>query len=316
MLRAAKPADSKVTELERLESSIKEAKSILMADFRGMPVSEVDELRKKCFENNLQFRVAKNRLVKIVFDNLGYPNADDFLTGPTGFCMGFEDPIIPIKLISDFAKAKDRPAIKGCVLDGMVYGPEKVDKLKSIPPRDVLIGMVAGAIVSPLSGFVFVLNEILRSFVGVVESIQQKIEADGGEGEGLSAIGGSVENIIESIEKMTVLELVELKNALEEKFGVTAAAPVAVAGGAAGAPAAEAAEAEEEQTEFDVILTSVGDKKIQVIKEVRAITSLGLKEAKALVDEHPKPIKEAVSKEEAEEIKAKIEEVGGQVDIK
>lgn len=120
------------------------------------------------------------------------------------------------------------------------------------------------------------------------------------------------EQILEAIENMTVLELSELVKALEEKFGVSAAAPVAVA---AAAPAA-AAEAAEEKTEFDVILQSVGDKKINVIKVVREITSLGLKEAKDLVDNAPKPIKEGISKEQAEEIKAKLEEAGATVEIK
>ncbi len=122
-----------------------------------------------------------------------------------------------------------------------------------------------------------------------------------------------LETLIAQIDELTVLELSELVKALEEKYGVTAAAPVAIAAaGAAGAGAA----AEEEQTEFDVILTSAGAKKIQVIKEVRAITGLGLKEAKELVDNAPKPVKEAISKEEAEEIKKKIEEAGGQVELK
>jgi len=121
------------------------------------------------------------------------------------------------------------------------------------------------------------------------------------------------EDVIDFIANMTVLELSELIKELEEKFGVSAAAPVAVAaaGGAAdaGAPA-------EEQTEFDVILTSAGEKKIGVIKEVRAITALGLKEAKALVEGTPTPVKEGISKDEAEEIKAKIEGAGGSVEIK
>jgi large subunit ribosomal protein L7/L12 len=119
-------------------------------------------------------------------------------------------------------------------------------------------------------------------------------------------------DVVEFIKSMTVLELSEFIKELEEIFGVSAAAPVAVAM----AGPSEAAAAEEEKTEFDVILISSGDKKIQVIKEVRAITGLGLKEAKALVDEAPSPIKEGVSKEEAAEIKAKIEEAGGQVDVK
>src|SRR5690606_23739371 len=123
----------------------------------------------------------------------------------------------------------------------------------------------------------------------------------------------SKEEILQAIEQMTVLELAELVKALEEKFGVSAAAPVAVA--AVPGAAAAAAPAEEEKTSFDVILASAGDKKIQVIKVVRERTGLGLKEAKDLVDNAPKPLKEGVSKEQAEEIKAKIEEAGGTAEI-
>ncbi len=123
------------------------------------------------------------------------------------------------------------------------------------------------------------------------------------------------EDILESIANMTVLELSELLKEFEEKFGVTAAAPVAVAA-AAPAGGGGAAEAEEEKDEFDVILTEAGDKKIQVIKEVRALTNLGLKEAKDLVDGAPSPVMEKVSKEDAEKAKAALEEAGGKVELK
>ena len=120
------------------------------------------------------------------------------------------------------------------------------------------------------------------------------------------------EEIMQAIESMTVLELSELVKAMEERFGVSAAAPVAVA---AAAPVA-AAEAEEEKTEFDVILANVGQEKIKVIKAVREATGLGLKEAKALVDGAPAPVKEKISKADAEALKAKLEEVGATVEIK
>lgn len=122
------------------------------------------------------------------------------------------------------------------------------------------------------------------------------------------------EDVIEFISNMSVLELSELIKELEEKFGVSAAAPVAVA--AAGAGAAEGSAPAEEKTEFDVVLTAAGDQKIKVIKEVRAITSLGLKEAKALVEGAPQPLKEGVSKEEAEELKKQVEAVGATVEVK
>ncbi|MDY6990663.1 MAG: 50S ribosomal protein L7/L12 [Thermodesulfobacteriota bacterium] len=119
------------------------------------------------------------------------------------------------------------------------------------------------------------------------------------------------EDVVDFISNMSVLELSELVKELEDKFGVSAAAPVAAA------PVAAAAQAEaEEKTEFDVVLTQIGDKKIQVIKAIRAITGLGLKEAKAVVDEAPKPIKEGVSKDEAEDIKKQMEEAGATVEVK
>ena len=121
------------------------------------------------------------------------------------------------------------------------------------------------------------------------------------------------EEVLDYIDNMTVLELSELVKELEDKFGVSAAAPM-VAMPAAGGSVAE--EAPAEQTEFDVVLVGAGEKKIQVIKEVRSITGLGLKEAKALVDEAPKPVKEGVAKEEAEAVKSQLEEVGAQVEVK
>jgi len=124
----------------------------------------------------------------------------------------------------------------------------------------------------------------------------------------------SKEEILDAIAEMSVMDIVALVEAMEEKFGVSAAAAVAVAAPAAGGDAGGAAAAE--QTEFDVILASAGDKKVNVIKAVRAITGLGLKEAKGLVDGAPSPIKEGVSKEDAEDIKAQIEEAGGSVELK
>ena len=127
---------------------------------------------------------------------------------------------------------------------------------------------------------------------------------------------GQVHSVLESIETMKVLELSELVKAIEDRFGVTAAAPVAVAAAGAAAPGAPAADGGEEKTDFDVVLTEIGDKKIQVIKVVRAVTSLGLKEAKDLVDGAPKSVKEGVQKEEAEDVKKQLEEVGATVEIK
>ena len=128
-------------------------------------------------------------------------------------------------------------------------------------------------------------------------------------------MASSVDTIFDSLGKMTVLELVELKNKIEEEWGITAAAPVAVA--AAGAPAGGGGgDAGEEKTSFDVVLAEAGGQKIQVIKVVRAITGLGLKEAKDLVDSAPKPVKEGIAQDEADSIKAQLEEAGAEVELK
>jgi large subunit ribosomal protein L7/L12 len=134
------------------------------------------------------------------------------------------------------------------------------------------------------------------------------------EDQGDITVSEKVETLVEQISGLTVMELADLSSALQEKFGVSAAMPMAAAGMV---PAAGAGEAQaEEQTEFTVMLNAAGDKKIQVIKVVRELTSLGLKEAKDLVDKAPNPVKEGISKEEANTVKAKLEEVGAQVEIK
>ncbi len=128
----------------------------------------------------------------------------------------------------------------------------------------------------------------------------------------------AVDKVFDELGKMTVLDLVELKKRIEDEWGVTAAAPVAVAAPGAAAPGAPAGDgaAAEEQTEFDVVLQAAGDKKIQVIKVVRALTGLGLKEAKDLVDGAPNPVKEGVAREEAESVKGQLEEAGATVEVK
>ena len=126
----------------------------------------------------------------------------------------------------------------------------------------------------------------------------------------------AVDKVFDELGKMSVLDLVELKNKIEEEWGITAAAPVAVAAPGGGGAAADGGGGGEEKTEFDVVLTAAGDKKIQVIKVVRAITGLGLKEAKDLVDNAPSPIREGVAQEEAESVKSQLEEAGGTVEVK
>jgi large subunit ribosomal protein L7/L12 len=129
-------------------------------------------------------------------------------------------------------------------------------------------------------------------------------------------MASAVDTVFDQLGKMTVLDLVELKKRIEDEWGITAAAPVAVAAPGAAQAAGDGAAAAEEKTAFDVVLTAAGDKKIQVIKVVRAVTGLGLKEAKDLVDSAPKPVKEGVAQDEADSVKSQLEEAGATVEIK
>lgn len=146
------------------------------------------------------------------------------------------------------------------------------------------------------------------------QTVEEQADAAATQGEDTPALTGKMAEFVDWIEGISVLELSQLVKALEDRLGVTAAAPVAMAAGPAGGGGEEAAE--EEQTEFTVVLAEIGSQKIGVIKEVRAITGLGLKDSKDLVEGAPKPVKEGVSKEEAEEIKGKLEGAGAKVEIK
>ena len=187
-----------------------------------------------------------------------------------------------------------------------------------LPPRDVVLAQTLGSVIAPISSFVMLVAAPLQGLIGIIEARRQQLEESGQagaqEGTGMPAN----EELISTIEKMTVLDLVELKKALEERWGVTAAVAMApgAAAPAAGGDGAGAAAPAEEQTEFDVVLTNFGANKINVIKVVRELTGLGLKEAKDLVDAAPKAVREGVTKEEAEAAREKLAEAGASVEVK
>ena len=209
--------------------------------------------------------------------------------------------------------------VKTCLSGDRRLSPDELGRLAELPSRDVMLGQTLGSIVSPISAFLMVLTATLQNLVGVLEARRQQLEEWGADG-AQEGTGMANEDLIASLEKMTVLDLVELKKALEERWGVTAAVAMAPAAGVAAAPTdgagGGAAAATEEQTEFNVILTDFGANKINVIKAVRELTNLGLKEAKDLVEAAPKPVKEGVAKDEADATAAKLREAGATVDIK
>lgn len=307
--------EEKASAVAVLHEKFARARLAVMAECSGLPVNQVTELRKQLRGAKAEFRVVKNTMAVRAVEGTSLAAAKPYFKGPLAVVIGYDDPVLPTKILRDFIKAEKREEkirIMGGVLEGKVLGAPQVVAVASLPTKDALLAMLLSAMQGPLRGLVFALSGMLRELVGVIQAIQDKKKGEGDMPTSESKL--SKEEFIKAIETMSVLELSELVKGLEERFGVTAAAPVAVAaapaGGAAAAPA-------EEKTSFDVILASAAaDKKIQVIKVVREITSLGLKEAKDLVEGAPKPVKTGVAKEEADSIKKKLEEAGAKIEIK
>ena len=280
-------------------------------------MNHITELRRQLRGVKAEFRVVKNTLAARAVDGTQLAPAKPHFKGPLAMLIGYDDPAVATKILRDFIKAEKRDEkmkITVGVLDGQLLQAEQLLAVASLPSKAVLISMLLSAMQGPARGLVYALSGLLRGFVGVLAAIQDKKKGEGDMATAESKL--SQEEFIKAIEGMSVLELSELVKGLETRFGVTAAAPVAMAMPGAGGGGAAAAPVEE-QTSFDVILASAAaEKKIQVIKVVRELTSLGLKEAKDLVEGAPKPVKTGVTKEEADTMKKKLEESGGKVEIK
>ena len=295
-----------------------QARLAVVTECSGMPVNQISQLRKQLRGVQARMHVVKNTLAGRAAEGTSLVGVRDLFGGQLALVIGYDDPVLPAKVIKDFIKnerCEDRLRIKGGVLDGVTLDPGRLEAVADLPSKNELLSMFLSALQGPVRGFVVALNQIVRGFVAVLAAIQEN-KSKKGEGE-MSATEAklSKEDIINGVSNMSVLELSELVKALEEKFGVTAAAPVGVV--AAPAAGGGAAAAEEEKSSFDVVLGSApADKKIQVIKVVREITGLGLKEAKDLVEAAPKPVKEGVSKEEADGFQKKLQEVGATVEVK
>ena len=292
------------------------ARVAIVTECAGMPVNQVNELRKKLRQAQAQMHVVKNTLAIRALGETPLVPLQPLFKGQSALVIGYDDPVLPAKVIRDFIKAEKCEKslqVKGAVLDGEELDPARLSSVADLPSKSDLLAMLLSAFQGPIRGFVGALGQIVRSIVAVLAAIQEN-KTQKGEGE-MSATETkmSKEDFIKAIEGLSVLELSDLVKGLEDRFGVTAAAPVAVAAAVSGA----AAPAAEEKTEFDVVLTATAaDKKIQAIKVVREITGLGLKEAKDLVEGVPKAVKEGASKEEAEAIQKKLQDVGATVEVK
>ncbi|MBI3603269.1 MAG: 50S ribosomal protein L7/L12 [Nitrospirae bacterium] len=306
--------DEKTTAVAELHERFSRAKLAIMTECVGMEVNQITELRKQLRGVKAEFRVVKNTLAARAVAGTSLAEAGPHFKGPLAVLIGYDDPVLPTKILRDFIQAEKRAEkmkMTVGVLEGKLLKPSQLVAVATLPTKPVLLSMLLSAMQGPARGLVFALSGLVRELVGVMIAISDKKKGEGD----MPATEGklSQEEFIKAIEGMTVLELSELVKGLETRFGVTAAAPVAVAA----APTGGGAAAVEEKTAFDVILASAAaDKKIQVIKVVRELTSLGLKEAKDLVEGAPKPVKTGVTKEEAETMKKKLEENGAKVEIK
>lgn len=307
----------KAAAVAELHEKFTRAKLAVMTECSGMEVNQITELRKQLRGAKAEFRVVKNTLAARAVEGTKLVGAKPHFKGPMALIIGYDDPVLPTKILRDFIKTDKRDEkmkIMAGVLEGRLLQAPQLVAVANLPTKDVLLSMLLSALQGPTRGLVYALSGLLRKLVGVIVAIQDKRK---GEGDMPTAEGKlSQEEFIKAIENMSVLELSELVKGLENRFGVTAAAPVAVAAApTAGGPAAAAPA--EEKTSFDIILASApADKKIQVIKVVRELTALGLKEAKDLVEGAPKPVKTGVTKEEAETMKKKLEESGAKVEVK
>jgi large subunit ribosomal protein L7/L12 len=308
--------EDKATAVAELHEKFSRAKLAVMTECSGLPVNDITELRKQLRGAKAEFKVVKNTLAARAVDGTTLIEAKPYFKGPMALMIGYDDPVLPTKILRDFIKGEKREEkirIAVGVLDGKLMQAAQIAAVASLPSKPVLLAMLLSTMQGPVRGLVYTLNGVLEQFVRVLAAIQGTKKGDGAMSATQSKL--SRDEFIAAIEGMSVLELSELVKGLETRFGVTAAAPVAVA--AAPAAGGGAAAAAEEKTSFDVILAGApADKKIQIIKVVRELTSLGLKEAKDLVEGAPKPVKTGVTKEESDTMKKKLEESGAKVEIK
>ena len=290
------------------------ARVAVLTETVGLNGNEVTELRRLLRGVKAELKVVKNTLAVLASEGTPMAGVKEHFKGALSVAIGYDDPALPAKILRDFiAKEKRDKKMRITVgmVEGNVFDAARIKAVAELPSRQVLLSQLLGGMQGPLSGLVGTLTGILGNFIGVLIAIKDKPK------EGVMAEATATkltkDDFIKMIEGMTVLELDDYVKALQDRFGVTAAAPVAA--GAAGGGGGAAAPAEE-KTAFDVVLTSAGDKKIQVIKVVREVTNLGLKEAKDLVEGAPKPVKTGLTKEEADTVKKKLEEQGAKVEIK
>ena len=316
------PTQEKFDRVEELKEQLERSTITFGADYTRTTVNQMVELRRAMRANGLEFTVVKNTLMYLAAEQAGKPQVKEIVQGPTAVAFGYDDPAAAAKALADYARANANSfSIRGAVLgDSPPMGPEGVTRLATLPPGRNWWLLCWLRCRLPCPGWSGRSTARCRIWTTCCEpgcanwktnsptptSKMPKKER---------TMALTKEELISAIKEMNVVDLADLVKSLEDEFGVTAAAPVAVAAAPAG-DAAAAAPAEEEKTEFEVHIREIGPNKINVIKAVREVTSLGLREAKELVESAPAAVKESVPRDEADSVKAKLEEAGAVVEVK
>lgn len=302
--------DSLVERLGRAEIAI-------LTEYRGLSVADLQDLRGRLRPLGVEYIVAKNTLARFAAERTGRTGIVPDLVGPTAIAFG-PDAVSTAKALQDYTRVNRTFLLKSALLGDRRIDPKEVEQLATLPPADQLRGRVFGMIVSPLQSTVSILSAPLASLARLLAARREQLEETGGAAaEGGASDMATIDELVQNLGDLKVLDLANLVKRLEEEWGVSAAAvaaPVA-AGAAAGGDGAAAAAPAEAQTEFDVVLKDFGAKKIEVIKVVRELTNLGLKEAKDLVEAAPKPILEGVAKDAADAAAGKLRDAGATVDV-
>jgi large subunit ribosomal protein L7/L12 len=307
----------KAEAIDELVDRLGRAEIAVLTEYRGLSVAELQDLRGRLRPVGVDYIVAKNTLARFAAERTGRTTIVDDLVGPTAIAFG-SDPVATAKALQDYTRVNRTFVLKSALLGDRRIDPREVEQLAALPPPETLRGRVFGMIVSPLQSTVSVLAAPLASLARLIEARRAQLEEQGGE----AATGGeamaSIDELVASLGDLKVLDLANLVKRLEEEWGVSAAAvaaPVAAGAPAAGVDGAAAAAPVEAQTEFDVVLKDFGAKKIEVIKVVRELTNLGLKEAKDLVEAAPKPVLEGVARDAADAAAGKLRDAGATVDV-
>jgi|SRR5579859_975810 len=302
--------------IDGLVERLARAEIAVLTEYRGLSVAELQDLRGRLRPAGVEYVVAKNTLTRFAAERTGRTGIVPDLVGPTAIAFG-ADPVATAKALQEYTRVNRTFLLKSALLGDRRIDTKDVEQLATLPPADQLRGRVFGMIVSPLQSTVSILSAPLASLARLLAARGEQIESQGGD----STSGGesnmaTIDELVQSLGDLKVLDLANLVKRLEEEWGVSAAAVAApVAAAAAGGDGAAAAAPVEAQTEFDVVLKDFGAKKIEVIKVVRELTNLGLKEAKDLVEAAPKSVLEGVAKDAADAAAGKLRDAGATVDV-